>query len=79
MLDQIGMQRTPCHESPVRDAQGVEHTPVGKVDLRWHKKELAKSHSELFFVVDKPKPIVILGATAFEAYTPFPGGSVQPE
>ncbi len=78
MLDQIGEKHTLCKKNPATDAKGVVHTPVGEVDLRWHKKELGKSHSEHFYVVDKPKSIVILGATAFQAHTQSAGGSVQP-
>lgn len=79
MLAQLGVEKyTSCQEETVRDAKGAKHSPVGKVDLRWHKKELAKSHAELFRVVDDNTSMVILGATAFPQSTKPAGASVKP-
>lgn len=78
MLTQLGVTYTSCQEETVKDAKGAQHSPVGKVDLRWHKKGLGKSHAEPFRVVDNNTSIVILGATAFPNSTKSAGGSVQP-
>ncbi|KAL8983369.1 MAG: hypothetical protein Q9177_004996 [Variospora cf. flavescens] len=65
MLAKVRVNYTPCHQDPVRDSMNTVHSPVGKVELRWYKKGKGKSHAETFYVVDRPQPLVILGATAF--------------
>ena len=67
MLDRIGIGSTytTCQQDPVRDSRKVQHLPIGKVTLRWHKNEAAKSYSEPFYVVDSQSLLVILGETAF--------------
>lgn len=65
MLAKVRVNYTPCHQDPVRDSMNTVHSPVGKVELRWYKKGKGKSHAEPFYVVDRPQPLVILGATAF--------------
>ncbi|KAL8749237.1 MAG: hypothetical protein Q9199_007809 [Rusavskia elegans] len=65
MLAQLGVKYTICREIAVKDAQGAEHVPMGKVDLRWQKEGLPISYKEPFRVVDKNNSFVILGASAF--------------
>lgn len=67
MLDRIGIGSTytTCQQDPVTDSRKVQHSPIGKVILRWHKNEAAKSYSEPFYVVDSQSLLVILGETAF--------------
>ena len=73
MLDRLGVTYTPCQQKTVTDSRNIQHSPIGKVKLRWHKSEGAKSYSEEFFVEDTKVPQVILGETAFPA-----GNSKQP-
>ncbi|KAL9618746.1 MAG: hypothetical protein Q9204_008364, partial [Flavoplaca sp. TL-2023a] len=67
MLDRLGVPCTPCQQQTVTDSRNVQHSPVGKVTLRWHKTDGAKSYSDVFFVVDRQSRQVILGKTAFPA------------
>ncbi|KAL8889194.1 MAG: hypothetical protein Q9215_003493 [Flavoplaca cf. flavocitrina] len=67
MLDRLGVVCTPCQQQTVTDSRNVQHSPVGKVTLRWHKTDGAKSYSDVFFVVDRQSRQVILGNTAFPA------------
>ncbi|KAL8768484.1 MAG: hypothetical protein Q9209_005275 [Squamulea sp. 1 TL-2023] len=78
MLHRLGETYTPCKKETVKDSRNVQHSPVGKVVLRWHKNEQGKSHGETFFVVNSPTPIVILGATAFGDITQSFGGNLYP-
>ncbi|KAL9035829.1 MAG: hypothetical protein Q9180_004639 [Flavoplaca navasiana] len=78
MLNQLGVNYTPCNVERVKDAKGDQYSPVGKVDLRWHRKGAGKSHPEPFRVVDQNNSIVILGGPAFPKSVKPPGGSVQP-
>ncbi|KAL8670139.1 MAG: hypothetical protein Q9168_005304 [Polycauliona sp. 1 TL-2023] len=64
-LEGTGASYTSCLVKTVKDARGVQFSPIGKVDLRWHKKGFPKSHGESFRVVDEGLPLAILGATAF--------------
>ncbi|KAL8840378.1 MAG: hypothetical protein Q9176_003871 [Flavoplaca citrina] len=78
MLNQLGVKYTACYVETVKDAKGNQYSPVGKVDLRWHKKGVGKSHPEPFRVVDQNNSIVILGGPAFPNSVKPAGGSVQP-
>lgn len=78
MLKRLGVNYEPYTKEKVKDARGVQHIPIGKVELRWHKHELGKSHPEIFYVVDSMTELVILGRTAFAKTTQATGGSVQP-
>ena len=78
MLKQLGVQYTTCDVETVKDAKGDQYSPVGKVDLRWHRKGAGKSHPEPFRVVDQNKSIVILGGPAFPKSVKPPEGSVKP-
>ena len=60
---------------PVKDSESTVYFPIGQVELRWHKKDEAKSFDELLFVVDDSVPLIRLGATAFpEATNPAAPG-----
>ncbi|KAL9037228.1 MAG: hypothetical protein Q9180_003839 [Flavoplaca navasiana] len=67
MLDRLGVTYTPCQQMTVTDCKNIQHSPIGKIKLRWHKSEGAKSYSEEFFVENTKSPQVILGETAFPA------------
>ncbi|KAL9596000.1 MAG: hypothetical protein Q9219_006084 [cf. Caloplaca sp. 3 TL-2023] len=67
MLNRVRVNHTLCQKEAVRDSKNRVYSPVGKVDLRWHKKLKGKSHLETFYVVNDTASIVILGAPAFEA------------
>lgn len=61
-------QRIPYIEiqrEPVEDSEQTRYLPIGKADLRWHKRDAARSYSETFYVVNTTSDLVILGATAF--------------
>ncbi|KAI4221456.1 MAG: hypothetical protein L6R40_008633 [Gallowayella cf. fulva] len=78
MIARLQVSYTPCQQATVTDSQGVQHSPVGQVTLRWHKKEKMKSYDEKFFVVDSTNPIVILGATAFPVSNQSSDGNLYP-
>ena len=78
MLERLGIvEYPPCQKAAVTH-RNVQHFPIGKVTLRWHKEESAKSYSETFFVVDKHTALVILGATAFPNSGQSSGGNMYP-
>ncbi|KAL8696339.1 MAG: hypothetical protein Q9224_002845 [Gallowayella concinna] len=78
MLTRLRVGYTPCQRAGATDSQNVQHFPVGKIALRWHKKEQAKSYHEIFFVVESMTPQVILGASAFENSNQSTGGNIHP-
>lgn len=53
------------------------YSPVGQVNLRWHKQEAAKSYAETFYVVDQETPLVILGSSAFENSNKSAGDNIH--
>ncbi|KAI4262913.1 MAG: hypothetical protein L6R42_001920, partial [Xanthoria sp. 1 TBL-2021] len=78
MLDRLGVTYTSCQKGAVKDSRNVQHSPIGKVALRWHKNEQGKSYSEIFFVVDSQTALVILGATAFPKSSQSSGANIYP-
>ncbi|KAL9638884.1 MAG: hypothetical protein Q9204_001331 [Flavoplaca sp. TL-2023a] len=74
-LDQLGLNAIPCQQSPVTDSEGVQHSPIGQVELRWHKEELGKSYPERFLVINRPNSFAILGRSAYEASNASSAGS----
>ncbi|KAL8917789.1 MAG: hypothetical protein Q9172_005691 [Xanthocarpia lactea] len=79
MLERLGgVSYTSCQKETVTDSKGVQHSPIGKVALRWHKKESVKSHSETFYVVDSQTALVILGVTSFDNTSQSSGGNMYP-
>ena len=77
-LNQLGLKATPCQQPPVTDSEGVQHSPVGQVELRWHKAGLGRSYPERFFVINRPSSFAILGRSADEASNASPGSSALP-
>ncbi|KAI4170700.1 MAG: hypothetical protein LQ343_004799 [Gyalolechia ehrenbergii] len=73
MLSRVGVGFIPCQMREVKDAKNMTHSPIGKVDLRWHKKEKGKSHPQTFYVVDRATPLVLLGAPAFVTGNQYSG------
>lgn len=78
MLSRVGVGFIPCQMREVKDAKNMTHSPIGKVDLRWHKKEKGKSHPQTFYVVDRATPLVLLGAPAFVTGNQYSGGELYP-
>lgn len=54
---------------PVEDSEHNQYSPIGQIKLRWHKKDLARSHAETFYVVEMTACEVILGANVFSEST----------
>ncbi|KAL8950146.1 MAG: hypothetical protein Q9222_003800 [Ikaeria aurantiellina] len=65
MLNKLKLGCTACQKETIKDSRNNSFSLMGKVDLRWHKKDLGVSHAETFYVVATTTPLVILGATAF--------------
>lgn len=63
--DRQGIPYTVSQREPVVDSKQTPYFPIGEVDLRWHRRNAARSYSETFYVVDTATDLVILGATAF--------------
>ncbi|KAL8657647.1 MAG: hypothetical protein Q9226_001709 [Calogaya cf. arnoldii] len=59
MLDGLGATYTTCKQNTVKDSRNIQYSPVGKVTLRWHKNDQAKSYSELFY-----RPLPYWGSAA---------------
>lgn len=78
MLTKVRVGYTPCQKEAVKDSRNITHSPVGKVQLRWYKKDKGKSHPETFFVVNRTDCLVVLGATAFVNSNQPVGGEVHP-
>ncbi|KAI4128686.1 MAG: hypothetical protein LQ338_002633 [Usnochroma carphineum] len=78
MLNKMKSKYVPCQKEPVKDSKNVIYSPVGQVDLRWHKEEQGKSYAETFYVVDQQTPLVILGSSAFEKSNKSAGGTIYP-
>ena len=71
MLKQVRVSYQPGQQESLKNSKNTVYNPVGKIDLRWHKRDKVLSHSETFYIVDQTTPLVVLGATACPA-------SVQP-
>ncbi|KAL8703096.1 MAG: hypothetical protein Q9201_003710 [Fulgogasparrea decipioides] len=78
MINRLRVTYTPGQKAVVKDSRNVQHSLVGKVDLRWHRKGQGKSHPETFFVEDSATPMVILGATAFQKSYQLAGANAFP-
>ncbi|KAL8807487.1 MAG: hypothetical protein Q9182_000652 [Xanthomendoza sp. 2 TL-2023] len=63
VLLQMKVSYMTCHKLELKDANGEIHRPVGKVLLRWHEVEVAKSSSETFYVVDSNAMFVTFGSS----------------
>ena len=65
VVDVLRVPYQKCQYTPVMDSRATLHSPIGRVELRWYKKDGAKSFDESFLVVDSSVPLVKLGATAY--------------
>ena len=64
MVERLQAKIKPAQQGPVKDSKGNVYTPVGKVDLLWHRKMASRTNSQRFFVVDLSGLSVIFGANA---------------
>ena len=64
LLDRLGVTYRSCHEELIQDSKKRFHSPIGRLELRWHQRDKAKSFLETFFVVESVDSFVILGASA---------------
>ncbi|KAL8719569.1 MAG: hypothetical protein Q9225_003443 [Loekoesia sp. 1 TL-2023] len=78
MLNRLRVKYTACQKEAVKDCKDTTYSPMGKVDLRWYKKDTVKSHPQTFYVVDQTTSLVILGAPAFAASSQSGGGKLYP-
>lgn len=63
-LDKLAVEYDPCNREPDRGSENKLYSTIGKVVLRWHKKDAVKSYSETFYVANTATPAAILGASA---------------
>ncbi|KAL8993253.1 MAG: hypothetical protein Q9169_006479 [Polycauliona sp. 2 TL-2023] len=54
------VQYESCEEPRFTDKKGRSHTPIGRVDLQWHKAGFLTENKETFYVVDSENPTVEL-------------------
>ncbi|KAL8936839.1 MAG: hypothetical protein Q9216_004724 [Gyalolechia sp. 2 TL-2023] len=78
MLSRVHVGFTPSQTQAVKDKRNTTYSPIGKVDLRWHKKEKGKSYPQTFYVVNQATPLVILGAPAFVTGNQSSGNELLP-
>ena len=64
VLGRLEISYEACDERLMTDSYETTHTSIGRLDLRWHESDKAKSFLETFFVVESRNPSVILGAKA---------------
>lgn len=62
-MDRLKVPYDLRQQRSIRDSQNRRYVLIGEVDLRWHKKNGAKSHPQHFCVVNTNTPLVILGKT----------------
>ncbi|KAL8763284.1 MAG: hypothetical protein Q9184_000840, partial [Pyrenodesmia sp. 2 TL-2023] len=67
LLGDWQLQFEPCQEPQFTDKRGRTHTPIGHVDLQWHKAGFLLENTETFYVVDSGDPIVELKHAGDEA------------
>ncbi len=60
VLEDLKLQYEPCHDPAFEDDRGQMHTPIGKIDLVWHKPNNPKENTETFHVVESCQPIMKL-------------------
>lgn len=65
VLDDLQLQHKPCHE-PEFISKGRTQTPIGYVDLQWHKAGVLIENTERFYVVESGRPSVALKGTGNE-------------
>lgn len=60
----LPLDYTQLQPETVEDSEPKRYSLIGQLKLRWHKKDLALSHPETFYVTEMTAYEVILGATA---------------
>ena len=65
IFDRLRINYIPCEPAQVKDAKGTNHLIIGRVDLRWRKKDKHKSFSETFYIVESEVPYLVLRERAF--------------
>ncbi|KAL8922376.1 MAG: hypothetical protein Q9208_005229 [Pyrenodesmia sp. 3 TL-2023] len=46
MLTKVGVGYTSCQKEAVKDSRNITHSPVGRVLLRWYKKDKGNMSAE---------------------------------
>lgn len=64
-MARLPLQYNEIQRETVEDSEHKLYSIIGQLELRWHQKDLARSHPETFYVVEMADYEVILGATAF--------------
>ena len=64
MIEELQAKPKPAQQDPVKDSKGKVYTPIGKVDLLWHRTTTSRTNQQTFFVVDLSGLVVIFGANA---------------
>lgn len=64
LVHRLGARYEAVPKSSVTDSTGRTHAVIGKVELRWHRRESSRSHLQMFSVVNALSTDVILGASA---------------
>ena len=78
MLDRLDIAYQKCHEKLATDSYKTVHPSIGKLDLRWHQGDKAKSFRETFFVVESLSPSVMLGARAIQKASIYKEKEIRP-
>lgn len=63
ILDELQVPYTKCQVEPYRDKKGRNHTPIGRVELKWHKIGFLVEHTDTFYVVESGEPPVVVKRT----------------
>lgn len=60
VLDDLQLEYKPCQKPGFTDARGRTHTPIGYIDLQYHKAGIPKENTDTFYVVESGDPPVEL-------------------
>lgn len=63
-LDELQLQCDDHRQvEPYKDKKGRIHTPIGRIDLKWHKIGHLKEYTDTFYVVESGGPRVVIKKT----------------
>ena len=62
LVERLRAEKLPCQRPPVQDSKGKKFSPIGQVNLLWHRKNVARTNPQKFFVVEMSGKDVIFGA-----------------
>ena len=62
LVERLRAEKKPCHRPPVQDSKGKKFSPIGQVNLLWHRKNVPRTNQQKFFVVEMSGKDVIFGA-----------------